>query len=158
MMWQRRGSRHWPQQELWVQVPNEANDFPSFLSHKWIFIQFYLPSVISSSSSYSYPVAIFLLSSSSIGDDFLSDLSSNYYRNCDDKAMLPIRWMAPESLLHRTYDAKSDVWWVLYFERSLQALLFGGKKGSVVVSSRLYCSFWCESREKWLSFATLCPL
>nr|XP_053652619.1 insulin receptor-like [Cherax quadricarinatus] len=45
-----------------------------------------------------------------IGDFGLSrSLHSNYYRK-EGRAMMPVRWMAPESLQFSVYNSQSDVW------------------------------------------------
>lgn len=39
---------------------------------------------------------------------------ADYYRK-GGKGMLPVRWMAPESLRDGIYTSKSDVWLVVFF-------------------------------------------
>ena len=38
------------------------------------------------------------------------EVSSKDYYRMDENKMLPIRWMAPESLISKVFTTKSDVW------------------------------------------------
>ena len=38
--------------------------------------------------------------------------NKDYYK-VDGATVLPIRWMAPESLIYGMFTAASDVWWVI---------------------------------------------
>lgn len=43
-------------------------------------------------------------------ETFLS-LRTNYYRK-NGRAMVPVKWMPPESFLDGIFTSKTDIWWV----------------------------------------------
>lgn len=48
-----------------------------------------------------------------IGDFGLArDIYRNDYYHKAGEGLLPVRWMAPESLVDNIYTAHSDIWWV----------------------------------------------
>ena len=50
--------------------------------------------------------------------------SSDYYRLTHHKARLPVKWMAPESLLAKKYDVQSDVVGINYNYVSMSVVPF----------------------------------
>jgi len=57
---------------------------------------------------------------------------TDYYRK-GTKGLLPVRWMAPESLKDGIFDSQSDVWWVtmccyvvIYYFRQVNVVNVGG--------------------------------